>query len=242
MKCPPNCPECGSLMTLNVPTDTSAFWLCEFDQYTKSYERKYLRIPRDADFPTLTLPTNFQDYAFAYYLGAKELWEKTGKGQHSGVPYPDNLVYPILFLVHHFLELELKSGIELTYSIGNMTGELTEEQGWRSHDLNYLLALLKENLHTLIGIPEGRPSEPTCDLIEDMANFGMLGESLRYPIVTVKKKTREKVLGGTWPDGLIPDVQAVIAAADEAWSDFGGLISCLMNCEEILIEERLQQL
>ena len=101
-------------------------------------DREYLRIPRDATFPTLPVPTDFQEYAFAYYLGAKELWEKTGKDQPNQVPMPNNLVYPILFMIHHFLELELKSGIELTYSIGHMTGEITDEQVWRSHDLNSL--------------------------------------------------------------------------------------------------------
>ena len=109
-------------------------------------DREYLRIPRDATFPTLPVPTDFQEYAFAYYLGAKELWEKTGKDQPNQVPMPNNLVYPILFMIHHFLELELKSGIELTYSIGHMTGELTDEQVWRSHDLNSLLTLMKGNL------------------------------------------------------------------------------------------------
>ena len=106
-------------------------------------DREYLRIPRDATFPTLPVPTDFQEYAFAYYLGAKELWEKTGKDQPNQVPMPNNLVFPILFMIHHFLELELKSGIELTYSIGHMTGEITDEQVRRSHDLNSLLTLMK---------------------------------------------------------------------------------------------------
>ena len=209
-------------------------------------EREYLRIPRDADFPTLTIPTDFQEYAYPYYLGAKELWERTGKGRHKGVPWPDNLVYPILFLVHHFLELELKSGIELTFSIGNMTGELADEPNWgkgvfRSHDLLGLFSLLKENLAKLNGIPEWHPTESTSQLIEDINKFGMLGESLRYPLPTVNSKTRRRIMGTKWPDGLIPDVAAVIEATKKAWLDFGGLISYLIHCEEILIEERQQQ-
>ncbi len=204
-------------------------------------EREYWCIPRDADFPTLPVPTDFQEYAFAYYLGAKELWEKTGKGQYRGVPIPDNLVYPILFLVHHFLELELKSGIVLTYSIGHMTGEITDEQGWRSHDLDHLLSLLKGNLAKLDGIPDGSPAESTSRLIEDINKFGMFGESLRYPLPTVNPKTKRRAMGTGWPNGLIPDISAVIELAEKAWLDFGGLISYLMNCEEILIEERLQQ-
>ena len=195
-------------------------------------KREYLRIPRDAAFPTLPVPIDFQDYAHAYFIGAKELWEKTGKGRSNGVPIPDNLVYPILFLVHHFLELELKSGIELTNSIGNMTGEITEEKNWWGHDLNSLLSLMQANLAKLAQIPEGRPTEPTCELIEDIAKFGMLGESLRYPIRTVKAETRGKTIGERSPDGLIPDIAAVIAAADKAWADFGGLISYLIEYEE----------
>ena len=87
-------------------------------------ERNYLRIPRDADFPTLPVPTDFQDYALAYYLGAKALWEKT-KDRNTGVPHPDNLVYPILFPVRHFLVHRTGySGIELGPTPdGNMTGE-----------------------------------------------------------------------------------------------------------------------
>ena len=196
-------------------------------------EPNYLRIPRDADFPTLPVPTDFQDYAHAYYLGAKALWEKT-KDQNTGVPHPDNLVYPILFLVHHFLELELKSGVELTYSIGAITGELTEETQWRNHDLNHLLKVLKGNLAALSQVPEWTPTEPTCHLIEDMAKFGMLGESLRYPITTVREKTKIKAIGEEWPDRFIPDCAAVIGLADQAWKDFGGLISYLIEYENSL--------
>ena len=202
--------------------------------------REYLRIPRNADFPTLPIPTDFQDYSLAYYLGAKELWEKTGKDRYRGVPWPDNLVYPILFLIHHFLELELKSAIELTHSIGKMTGEITEEPDLRSHDLKYLLSLTKASLAKLDRIPEGRPTESTCELIEDMAKFGVFGESLRYPITTVNEKKREKVIGTNWPSSFIPDVGAVVEAAEKAWSDFGGLISYLIHCEEILIDVTYQ--
>ena len=201
-------------------------------------ERKYLHIPRDADFPTLPIPTDFQDYSLAYYLGAKELWEKTGKDQPTGVPVPDTLVYPILFLVHHFLELELKSGIELTYSIGHMTGEITDEEDWRSHNLRKLLFLLKANLVILDGMPKGRPTEPTCELIEDMAKFGVLGESLRYPLATVTKKKREEAFGNTRIWGLIPDIEATIAAADEAWKDLNVLISYLGDYEEWSLRTR----
>ena len=203
-------------------------------------DREYLRIPSDATFPTLPVPTDFQEYAFAYYLGAKELWEKTGKDQPNQVPMPDNLVYPILFMIHHFLELELKSGIELTYSIGYRTGEITDEQNWRSHDLNSLLTLMKGNLERLAGILEGSPTESTCRLIEDVNKFGAFGESLRYPLVTVNPKTKRRAMGTEWPKGLIADIAAVIDATDQARKDLGGLISYLMDYEETVIDAKSQ--
>ena len=199
-------------------------------------QRNYLRIPRDATFPALPVPSNLQEYAHAYYVGAKELWEKNGKGNYRGVPLPDSLVFPILFLVYHYLELELKSGIELTNSIGRMTGELPKESNSWGHDLNHLLRLLQENLGKLADLPEGRPSEPTCQLIEDIAKFGVLSESLRYPLTNVSTKSREKAMGTTWPDSLIPDVAAVIGEAEKASHDFHGLIGYLVDYEDTLID------
>ena len=203
-------------------------------------EREYLRIPRDATFPTLYWPTYFQDYAHAYFFGAKELWEKTGKDQYGGVPFPPDLVYPILFLVYHFLELELKSAVELTNSIGKITTEISEVQNFHGHDLNNLLSLLKANLNKLDGILVVLPpTEPTCQLIEDMAKFGMLSESLRYPIRTASKKAREKAIPEERLDGLIPDAATVIEAAEKAWEDFDGLISHLI-LYEFYFSERCQ--
>ena len=200
-------------------------------------KREYLCIPRDATFPTLPVPTDFQDYAHAYFLGAKELWEKTGKDRLNGVPRPNNLVYPILFLVHHFLELELKSGIQLTYSIGKMTGEITGEQNYWTHDLNSLLSIMQTNLVQLSQIPKGRPTEPTCRLIEDINKFGVFGESLRYPLTDVNPGKRKKAIGEGWPDGLIIDIAAVIAATEKAWEDFG-LVSYLIEYEQMLLDQR----
>ena len=192
-------------------------------------EQKYLCIPRDATFPALPVPTDFQDYAHAYFIGAKELWEKTGKGRYRGVPVPDNLVYPILFLVHHFLELELKSSVELTYFVGKLTGEITEQQDPWGHDLITLLALLDGNLVKLGEIPKGPLTEPTRELIEDINKFGMFGELLRYPLTNVRPENKEKAIGQTLPDAFIPDVAAVIGAAEKAWLEFGRLISYLME-------------
>ena len=56
-------------------------------------EREYLPIPRNATFPTLPVSTDFQEYAHAYFFGAKELWEKSNKFQPTQVdkaPIPDN--------------------------------------------------------------------------------------------------------------------------------------------------------
>ena len=102
----------------------------------------YLRIPRDATFPTLPLSESFTEYAHAYYLAVTYLWDSIPK-RHGVVPHPDNLVFPILFLIHQYLELELKETLSLIYSIGRMTGSLTpspeelkaNKTKMRTHDL-----------------------------------------------------------------------------------------------------------
>ena len=149
---------------------------------------------------------------------------------------PQHLVYPILFLVHHFLELELKSAIQLTYSIGYLTGELAKQQINRTHNLNDLLCLLKLNLAKLDTVPDGSPTQGTSHFIEDVAKFGVFGESLRYPITTIEAKTRRKAIGSNWPDGLIVEMEAVIDQAKKAEGDFVGLISYLLEYEDKLID------
>ena len=102
----------------------------------------------------------------------------------------------------------------------------------QGHDLEHLLSLTKASLAKLDRIPQGHPTEPTCELIEDIAKFGVFGESLRYPITTVNEKKRKKVIGTNWPSSFIPDVGAVIGAAENAWADFGCLISFLIEYED----------
>ena len=88
----------------------------------------------------------------------------------------------------------------------------------------------------LNSVPEGSPTQPTCHLIEDIAKFGVFGESLRYPITTVSAKFRHKAIGPSWPDSLVVDWEAVIAAAEKAEKDFTGLISYLIDYEDKLIK------
>ena len=119
-----------------------------------------------------------------------------------------------------------------------MTGEISEQRDYWWHDLNSLLCLMQANLAKLDEIPEWSPKETTRELIEDMAKFGVFGEALRYPITTIKMKTLKKAGVDRWPDGLIPDVEAVIASAENAWRDFGGLISYLMEYERYVRDLR----
>ena len=37
------------------------------------------RNPMGSNFPTLPAPTDFQDYAHAYFMPAKDIWKNTGR-------------------------------------------------------------------------------------------------------------------------------------------------------------------
>jgi hypothetical protein len=198
--------------------------------------RNYLRIPRDATFPTLPLSEHFEEYAHAYYLAAKYLWDAVPKS-YGGVPRPDNLVHPILFLVHHFLELKLKQVIVLSYAIGSMTGELTPNENDRTHDLSSLLRLADSHLDRIEAVPKPLPlSGQTRLFIEDMNKFGMMGEALRYPYHSVKAVVIQRMVGPDFPDAIIPDLPAVIGSVEKAQDEFGGLISYLIEYDRALFE------
>lgn len=199
--------------------------------------RRYLRIPRDATFPTLNLPETFEEYAFAYYLAATHLWD--GIPKHLGVPRPDSLVHPILFLIHHYLELEMKQVIVLSYSIGSVTGELAPKMLNHSHDLSSLLSLMDSNLAELGTVPkESLLSRETRDMIDDMNKFGMLGQALRYPYHTVNSKVVTKMFGSDLPDSLIPDIPAVMKLVEEASREFNCLIGYLLEYDQALFDSR----
>jgi hypothetical protein len=203
--------------------------------------RKHLSIPRDATFPSLPFSEEFGEYSDAYYLAAKQVWDTCDKssGGPVPVPMPDNLVFPILFLIHHYLELELKQAITLCYSIGDMTGKLTPGDPDKTHDLSKLLTSMESLLAKLDGVPDKPPfSEESRALIEDINEFGMLGEALRYPHHTVNSSKGKELIGPGFLMYMIVDIAAVMPKVEKASHEFNGLIGFLCSREQSLFEAR----
>ena len=89
----------------------------------------------------------------------------------------------------------------------------------------------------LSSVPEEDPlSKETREFVEDMNGFGRLGEALRYPYHTVRAKATAAMDGPVLPDGIIPDIPAVVKLAKQAGYELGGLTEFLMRYEQSLID------
>ena len=175
-----------------------------------STSEEYLRIPRDSNsLMQLTLDT-FTMHGMAYYEAAEILWEKAPKQHHNALLSPDYLAIPLLFLLHHFVEVELKEVIRLSHNLGD---EGTEEVP-RTHDLLRLLELADLNLKVL--------GEETCldeeskNLVVDLQNFGSDGVALRYPEME------------SLHNHIMVDLPRVMSGMKKVKGQFDGLISQLM--------------
>ena len=78
-----------------------------------------LRILRGATSPTFSHSESYAEYARAYWEASKSLHESFWKHSNKA-PTPDFVVLPVLYLLHHWLELELKQVVRLSYSLGSI--------------------------------------------------------------------------------------------------------------------------
>ena len=77
-----------------------------------------MKIPRDTTFPVLTRPETYDVYGHAYWLAASNLFDCYW-GADGVVPTPDYLTMPVLYLLHHYIELELKEVIRISLRCRN---------------------------------------------------------------------------------------------------------------------------
>ena len=80
-----------------------------------STSEEYLRIPRDAQSPMQLTLNTFDIQGMAYYEAAEILWEKAPKDLDTLLS-PEYLAIPLLFLLHHFVEVELKKILYRIYT------------------------------------------------------------------------------------------------------------------------------
>ena len=140
-----------------------------------------VRIPRDATFPCLTPPASYDVYAQAYWLAAKRLFHEHWASEED-VPSPDFVIMPVLFLLHHYVELELKEIVRLSHWVGAQCKVPIEDLPSNLiHDLTKLLGVAESNIAALVPEEEPLLEQNGREIIEDLNKFGLRGEALRYP-------------------------------------------------------------
>ena len=194
------------------------------------YLAKAPRLPRDAGHPTLGPFATDVARGEAYYLAAGKLWETINGSRHT--PHPDSLVFPVLLLLHHFLELELKEVIRATFSIGTMIGKEQMKKVTFTHDLTELLSDVDSNLETLGMNNPGPLSNSSHDMIVDLGEFSANGEALRYAYDTKGRPTL--------PPYYVVNLKAVMDVMAETWVELGGAIGLLRDREDAEADIRSQ--
>ena len=195
-----------------------------------------IKIPRDATFPSLTRPEGFDVYASAYWLAAEHLYERNWR--NDGMPpRPDFISIPLLFLLHHFIELELKEIVRRSSSVGDyMARPPIHLPSKGSHSLTKLLKDATENLTVLC--PEEMPlfDDQLTNIIADLDKFGMNGEALRYPETTPNQGSVPTI-----SRNYVADVPVVMDAMKRIRDKLAGAIGQLIDIEEYYQDERQQK-
>ena len=200
-----------------------------------------LRIPRDATFPTLVPSESFDVYAQAYYDVAKSAFQE--RWGERRIARPDWVVWPVLFLLHHFVELELKEISYLTWSIGRHHGvELKPYPDDQHHLLPLIhraesnLALLAPDLPDLDLDASPMLTRSHKELIEDLETFTGGGVNVRYPIQTEKQGG-----GPSLPDSYVADIPKVMEGIEEIKRQFSKVIDYLTRREQHLFEAEVER-
>lgn len=217
-------PQCKAMIMVNSENDTMEI------------AKQRLKIPRDAIFPTLIRAENFDAYAQAYWLAAVKVREAYWKDD-ADISSPDYIVLPVLYLLHHFVELELKEITRLSNIVGSHEGKQVQDLPERgTHSLRKLLSLADLNLEKL-GLARQQPflTENGRDIITDLEEFGRDGEALRYP-----EETQKHGGGPTMPERYIANVPAVMRIMEQIANEFAGVIGYLGDWEQFLFELDLE--
>ena len=130
---------------------------------------------------------------------------------------------PVLFLLHHFVELELKEIIRLSSCLCEREGKPNQklpEHG--DHSIIRLLDISENNLKEIS--PDEMPllDEKSKGIVEDLEEFGSKGEGLRYP-ETIPKYGSDPTISPSY----VANVRAVMTVMTQMRSRFNGCIGWL---------------
>ena len=196
-----------------------------------SFDVNDMKIPRDATFPVLTRPETYDVYANAYWLAARELFDRYW-GSDGVAPTPDYLIMPVLYLLHHYIELELKEVIRLSYEVGMRAGKTVNPlPSGGSHGLTRLLKIATANTEQVC--PEETPllDDKLHEVIEDLEEFGTKGEGLRYPETKPNQGSKPTI-----SQYYVANVPEVMLALKDVRQRLNGCVGWLYGYQDYLLD------
>ena len=111
-------------------------------------------------------------YVEGYRKAADRLVEIVAKTQCE----QDYLVYPIVFLYRHHIELRIKQLLELLYEVGERKTPPT-----RGHDLRQLWSECRPALKSFVGGGEKEGFRAVDRLVADFSSVDPMSDAFRYP-------------------------------------------------------------
>ena len=148
----------------------------------------------------------------------------------------------MLFLLHHFVELEFKEIIHLSWVIGWELDIELDRYPDNQHDLQKLMKLAELNLQVLTPKLDGLDLDTNPileanqrELVEDLERFTGGGVNVRYPV-----RRRGAGSGPALQDHYVADIPKVMCGIDGIRSQFSGIIGYLSNIERTLTDMRFE--
>lgn len=128
--------------------------------------------------------TQWHLYAEGYHQAAEKLYALWLENQRS----PDHLIYPMMFLCRHYVELRLKELIQAAESLLELPTE------WKlDHNLDFLVSLLQPHLKKIWPDGSNEELQNACRLIKELSSIDKTSFLFRYPVDTNRNDITKKV-------------------------------------------------
>jgi hypothetical protein len=184
------------------------------------------RYPLDASFPWTTRDASFLQYAEVY----KDCIETSMDKFRISPPIHDYALAPLLLLLRHYIELQLK-GI-----IVHCKDDLPNTD--KHHDIGNLFRKAVKTVAETYG-QSGKPNDDTESFIMELSKFDPEGEAFRYPETRDGKEFSKKIeIMNKWLYENLTDLQQLSEVIAKTIEDLEGLEDFIDEIDEAENEAR----
>lgn len=187
-----------------------------------------IALPEGSKRPEVFFERSYGVLGSGYRQAAELIWTHCRK-LGTERPRPDFLVFPIVFLMHHAIELQLKDIIHYCLAIGALIfTELSRQTVPNSHDLSNLLRVAEQCWEEL-GLDEAPIRDHQAKkFVHEVQRFTRGNEAVRYPSLSKGEQS--------FPYTCVVHVPNAFERFELLWRDLTGTVGYLDNRVENIHE------